>query len=69
MIDLKKMSTQDKMRLMEALWQDVSTKDTEIDSPEWHDDILAERDRLINSGEESFIDWEVAKKSLREELL
>lgn len=67
-IDLRQMSTSDKVRLMEALWQDLSANDAEVTSPEWHGDVLAERDRLIASGEESFIDWETAKKQLREEL-
>ncbi len=67
-IDLQQMTTADKLRLMEALWQDLSTTDADVVSPEWHRDVLAERDRLIESGEENFIDWEIAKKQLREEL-
>jgi len=67
-IDLHEMTTPDKLRLMEALWQDLSTNESEVASPEWHGDVLAERDRLIASGEESFIDWEIAKRQLREEL-
>jgi hypothetical protein len=67
-IDLQQMTTSEKLRLMEALWQDLSSKDTEVISPEWHGEVLAERDRLIRSGEESFVDWEIAKKELREEL-
>ena len=68
-LDLGKMSTADKLRLMEDLWQNLTTEDPEITSPAWHGDILAERDRLISSGEEQLIDWEVAKKQLRAELL
>ena len=60
------MSTQDKLRLMENLWTDLSGK--EVTSPVWHGEILAERDRLIESGEEKFVDWESAKRQLREEL-
>jgi len=67
-IDLHEMTTPDKLRLMEALWQDLSTNESEVASPEWHGDVLAERDRLIASGEESFIDWDIAKRQLREEL-
>ncbi len=37
-------------------------------SPAWHGDVLAERDRLIASGEEKFMDWETAKRQLRETL-
>lgn len=68
MIDLQEMTTPDKLRLMEALWQNLSTTASEVTSPEWHGEILAERDRLTASGEEAFIDWEIAKKQLRQEL-
>jgi len=60
------MSTRDKLRLMEDLWADLSG--TDVLSPAWHGDALAERDRLIESGEEKFVDWESAKRRLREEL-
>jgi hypothetical protein len=48
--------------------QKVGTSDTEIVSPDWHTEVLAERERLISSGEETYIDWEIAKKQLRAEL-
>ena len=67
-VDLREMTTPDKLRLMEALWQNLSATSSAVVSPEWHGEVLAERDRLIESGEESFIDWENAKKQLREEL-
>ena len=67
-IDLQEMTTSEKLRLMEELWQNLSQTALEVASPEWHGDVLAERDRLIDSGEETFIDWETAKKRLREEL-
>ena len=65
-IDLQQMSIPDKLRLMEDLWTDLSCK--EITSPAWHGDVLAERDRLIESGDEKFVDWETAKRQLRQEL-
>ncbi len=61
-VDLQDMTLADKMILMEELWADLSRKD--IPSPPWHGEVLAERDRLIASGEEQFIDWETAKKQL-----
>lgn len=68
-IDLQEMTTPDKLRLMEALWQNLSAGgNSEVPSPEWHGEILAQRDRLIDSGDETFIDWDTAKKQLREEL-
>ena len=67
-LDLEKMTTADKLRLMEDLWQNLSAENPPLASPAWHGDVLAERDRLIASGEEPFIDWEVAKKRLNAEL-
>lgn len=67
-VDLQQMTIPDKLRLMEALWKDLSAAEANITSPEWHGEVLAERDRLIESGAEAFLDWEVAKKKLRDEL-
>ncbi len=67
-VDLGKMSVADKLQLMEDLWQDLASEPDEIVSPAWHGEVLAERERLTASGEEKFIDWEVAKKQLREDL-
>jgi len=67
-LDLEKMTTTDKLRLMEDLWRNLAAEDPPVASPAWHGDVLAQRDRLIVSGEEPFIDWEVAKKQLRAEL-
>ncbi len=61
------MSLADKMQLMEELWADLSQGETP--SPDWHGEVLAERDRLIESGEEKFVDWETAKKQLSDALL
>jgi hypothetical protein len=68
MTDLHAMTTLEKLRLMEALWQNLSAQDADVVSPKWHGEILAERDRLTASGEETFMDWDLAKRQLREEL-
>jgi hypothetical protein len=44
MIDVQEMTTPDKLRLMEALRQDLSATASEVVSPEWHGEVLAERD-------------------------
>ena len=67
-VDLQQMTKADKLRLMEALWKDLSREDADVSSPDWHREVLAERDRVIESGEESFIDWDTAKDKLRREL-
>lgn len=67
-VDLKRMSTADKLRLIENLWQNLSEDDSLLASPSWHADVLQERERLTASGEEVFIDWETAKQQLRKDL-
>ena len=68
MDELPKLTVEEKLRLMEEIWQDLSRVESKVPSPEWHGDVLRERVRKIASGEESFVDWETAKKKLREEL-
>jgi putative addiction module component (TIGR02574 family) len=67
-LDLEKMTTVEKLRLMEDLWQDLAASETEINSPAWHGDVLAERLHAFSSGQETPIDWEIAKQQLRDEL-
>jgi hypothetical protein len=66
---LNEMSLPEKLQLMEALWRDLSRGEETIESPEWHREVLEERERLIASGEARFIDWEQAKVEIRKECL
>jgi hypothetical protein len=65
-LDLRQMTVAEKLRLMEDLWTDLSSEN--LASPAWHGELLAERERLTESGEEKFLDWEIAKRQLREEM-
>ena len=62
---IKKMSRVEKIRLMEDLWEDLNG-DCEVESPDWHEDELRETERLIADGIEKKMDWNTAKKELRE---
>jgi len=66
---LDEMSLSEKLQLMEALWQDLSRHGEAVESPDWHREVLEERERLIASGEAKFIDWEQAKAEIRKECL
>ena len=39
-----------------------------LESPEWHRDVLEERERRIASGEARFSEWEAAKADIRRRL-
>ena len=65
--DIRLMTVPDKIRLMEALWMDLPEGDKVVESPDWHAEVLADRVSRLASGQDTFIDWDVAKKLLREE--
>ena len=67
-LPLNEMSLEEKLRAMEALWEDISREPDRIESPSWHEDVLKETERRVESGEAIFSDWEKAKISIRDRL-
>jgi hypothetical protein len=64
----EKMSIEDRIRTMEDLWDDLCRRSNEVLSPDWHHDVLAERELNIRVSEAVFEDWGNAKKRIRESL-
>ena len=64
-LPLDKMTFPEKLKLMEALWGDLTRKPDDFPSPAWHKDELEECRRRAESGEEQFSDWETAKEEIR----
>ena len=64
-IDIEHMSRAEKLRMMEALWEDLSRDDSATRSPDWHQQALRETEESVAAGQESLLDWEHAKKELR----
>lgn len=67
-LPLDQMTTADKLRVMEELWADLTRNEEEFESPAWHLEVLQEREERLKAGEENPIDWETAKKELRDRL-
>jgi len=63
---LDRMSTEDKLRAMEELWADLSRTPSQIPSPGWHAEVLAERKARIEEGETDITEWSAARQRLRE---
>ena len=64
-LPLNDMTVSEKLQLMETLWEDLSRNPDAPECPEWHRDVLEERERRIASGEARFSDWEEAKADIR----
>ena len=54
----------EKLRLMEALWEDLSADADSLPSPAWHEEILKNTEAQFEAGNERMIDWEEAKRIL-----
>ncbi len=64
-IEVKRLSKPEKLRLIEALWADLSSDDSDVASPPWHQDALREAERLHAEGKAIFSDWSDAKERIR----
>ena len=64
--EIQQMPRQEKLRLMEALWDDLSRDEAELESPVWHATALAETQQRLDKGQEQVLDWEQAKAELRQ---
>jgi putative addiction module component (TIGR02574 family) len=63
--EIKRMSRAERLRVMEALWDSLVEEEAEIESPDWHRDILEERKAKIESGKAEFISLEKLRASRR----
>lgn len=55
-----------KLRVMEALWDDLCHHQESLPSPDWHGEILHMRAQRLETGEAAFSDWQEAKNRIRE---
>ena len=67
-INFEQMSVSEKLRIMELLWDDLCTTESDIPSPQWHENVLTEREKLILDGKDEFVDWDQAKTEMRKQI-
>ena len=61
--------TQDeKLVAMEMLWRELSRRPSDIPAPDWHGDVLSERQAAVREGRTQFVSWSDAKQRLRDRL-
>ena len=65
---LEEMSVAEKIQMMESLWDDLCQKPDDIESPAWHQAILAQREESLGTGEDAFEDWDSAKRNIRKQV-
>ncbi|MCD4777836.1 MAG: addiction module protein, partial [Desulfobacterales bacterium] len=49
-IEIKHLSREEKLRIMEVIWEDLSREDEKVESPDWHQKALQETERRLSLG-------------------
>ena len=65
-LPLDQMTTADKLRVIEEVWDDLCRNPADVPSPSWHEETLRERESRVESGDAEFIDWSQAKREIRD---
>jgi hypothetical protein len=63
MINVKELSTNEKIITMELLWNELCYEDSVV-PPKWHTRVLEQREKDLAAGKDEWMDWEQAKKEL-----
>jgi putative addiction module component (TIGR02574 family) len=64
---LDKMTIEEKLQTMEALWDDLCQHEEALPVHDWQKEILDERERMIERWDSKFSNWEEAKKRIAKE--
>ena len=63
-LPLKEMSAEEKIQVMESIWDDLCGTAGSTLSPDWHGHVLADRKAAVLAGKDEIIDWETAKQKI-----
>lgn len=62
--EARQLPVREKLRLMEALWDDLRLRAEEAPVPESHKRLLDARLRAVEEGREEVLDWDAVKDDL-----
>ena len=63
--ELEKLPLHEKLIIMETLWESIAPLEDQLEVPQWHKDLLDEREKLVREGKAKFVDWETAKQEIK----
>jgi hypothetical protein len=64
--ELRALPRIEKLKIIEALWSDLAGEAGDYESPAWHGEELRKTEKEFAEGSVEILDWNVAKKALRE---
>ena len=62
---LSEYTYEQKLDLLETLWDDLARDNKIFRSPDWHEEILGDREQALSSGKVKISDWEEAKERIK----
>ncbi len=63
--ELKKLPLNEKLQIIEVLWEDLRNQEEAVSVPEWHRKLLDERLKAVEEGREEILEWDDIKHDLR----
>ena len=67
-LNLREMTTEEKLKAMEILWNDICRSAPDFSSPSRHENVLKEREQKLRDGKDKFVDWDQAKQDIRDSI-
>jgi putative addiction module component (TIGR02574 family) len=68
-LPLDQMTVEEKLQLMDILWDDLSQNAGDIPPPAWHGELLAARQREIDEGRATFLSLDEFRQDIEKETL
>jgi hypothetical protein len=65
--ELRSLPKEEKVKIMEILWEDLMNSEDPPVSPDWHAQALEETKTRYKRGEEIPLDWDEVKRKIRKE--
>jgi len=63
--ELRKLPREEKLKIIEALWEDIAGDEEAFESPAWHAEELRRTEADLAAGKIEVLDWDDAKERLR----
>ena len=63
---IDRMTTAEKLRALEAIWESLRRRPDDVPSPSWHADVLRKREKSVQDGSSQITDWLEAKRNIRD---
>jgi hypothetical protein len=67
-LPVEQMTLGEKLEAMDIFWSNLLREQDKIPVPQWHKDLLDEREQLIREGKARFSSWEAAKQRIADKI-